>query len=195
MSMADVLLLIDVQKAFDDPRMGANRNNRDAEQNIARVLEAWRREQRPVIHVRHMSREPQSPLRPGLPGNDFKEEARPLPGEAVLEKSVNSAFIGTDLEQRLRALGCERLVVAGLTTDHCVSSTVRMSANLGFRTVLLEDCTATYDRETFEGRKLAANDVHAAALASLHGEFAEVTTSDELLPVSATAAAKADRPR
>jgi nicotinamidase-related amidase len=179
--MADVLLIIDVQKAFDDPRMGANRNNPDAERKIARVLDAWRRDQRPVIHVKHDSREPQSPLRPGLPGNEIKDEARPLPGEPVLQKSVNSAFIGTDLEQRLRALGCERLVVAGLTTDHCVSTTVRMAANLGFRTVVLEDCTATYDRATHDGRTLSAAEMHAAALASLHGEFAEVTTSDQFL--------------
>jgi nicotinamidase-related amidase len=179
--MADVLLLIDVQKAFDDPRMGANRNNPDAERNIARVLEAWRAARRPVIHVRHMSVEPQSPLRPGLPGNDFKDEARPLAGELVLEKSVNSAFIGTDLEQRLRALGCERLIVAGLTTDHCVSTTVRMAANLGFKTAVLEDCTATYDRTGHDGRKLSAQQMHETALASLHGEFAEITTSAELL--------------
>jgi len=179
--MADVLLIIDVQKAFDDPRMGANRNNPAAERNIARVLEAWRAARRPVIHVRHMSVEPQSPLRPGLPGNDFKDEARPLAGEPVLEKSVNSAFIGTDLEQRLRALGCERLVVAGLTTDHCVSTTVRMAANLGFKTAVLEDCTATYDRTGHDGRTLPASDMHATALASLHGEFAEVISSKQLL--------------
>lgn len=179
--MADVLLLVDVQKAFDDLRMGANRNNAAAERNIARLLEAWRRSRRPVVHVRHMSREPQSPLRPGLPGNEFRDEARPLSGEPVLEKSVNSAFIGTDLEQRLHAMGCERLVIAGLTTDHCVSTTVRMAANLGFRTVVVEDCTATYDRQTHDGRTLPAADVHAAALASLHGEFAQVTSSDELL--------------
>lgn len=179
--MADVLLLIDVQKAFDDPRMGANRNNRDAERNIARVLDAWRAAGKPVLHVRHMSVEPQSPLRPGLPGNDFKDEARPRAGEPVLEKSVNSAFIGTDLEQRLRAIGCDRLYVAGLTTDHCVSTTVRMAANLGFKTAVLEDCTATYDRVTYDGRTLSAEEMHAAALASLNGEFAEITTSDRVL--------------
>lgn len=179
--MPDILLIVDVQKGLDSPFYGSSRNNPDAERNLARVLEAWRRAGRPVVHVCHRSVNPESPLYPGKPGGEFKDEARPAPGEPVVEKNVNSAFIGTDLEQRLRAMGCERLVVAGLTTDHCVSTTVRMAANLGFETVLLEDCAATFERKTRDGRTLSAQQMHEAAIASLEGEFAEITTSAELI--------------
>lgn len=71
------LLVIDVQKGLDDPSLG-KRNNSDAEANIALLLSEWRKHELPVIHIRHCSVEPNSPLRPELPGNEFKEEAQPL---------------------------------------------------------------------------------------------------------------------
>ena len=100
------LILIDVQQGFDEPHWGT-RNNPGAEKNIQRLLERWREAKRPVIHVRHDSVEPNSPLRPDRPGNTFKPEATPRPGEPTVSKSVNSAFIGTDLEARLRKQGKE----------------------------------------------------------------------------------------
>ena len=121
------LLLIDVQQAFDDPRWGS-RNNPDAERRIAELLAGWRSTGRPVIHVQHMSQEPGSPLRPGHPGNAFKPEATPLSGEPVFQKQVNSAFIGTALEQHLREHGIETLVLVGIPTDHCFSPTARTAA-------------------------------------------------------------------
>lgn len=179
------LLLIDVQRGLDEPRWGA-RNNPGAEQRIADLLAAWRKAAWPVLHVQHMSTEPESPLRPGLPGNAFKPEAMPLAGEPVFQKNVNSAFIGTTLETYLRAAQISRLVVAGLTTDHCVSTTVRMAGNLGFDVVLVEDATATHDRSGPDGVVYPADQVHRIALASLHGEFARVrSAADVLATVSA----------
>jgi nicotinamidase-related amidase len=174
------LILIDVQKAFDDARMG-KRNNPAAEKNIARLLEAWRASGRPVIHVRHDSVEPGSLLGPGLPGNEIKPEAQPRAGEPVLGKHVNSAFIGTDLEQRLRGAGQESVVIVGLTTDHCVSTTARMAGNLGFRTTVVADATAAFDRQSYDGSIVPAAEIHRGALASLHGEFAEVATTEQVL--------------
>ncbi len=174
------LLIIDVQQGFDDPRWG-RRNNPGAEDNIARLLDAWRNTSRPIIHVRHLSSEEGSPLRPGQPGYAIKDAARPLPGEPVVEKSVNSAFIGTDLEARLRAAGVTTLVIAGLTTDHCVSTTTRMAGNLGFTAYVVSDATATFDRTSPDGRRYDATTVHDLALASLHGEFATVVTTADAL--------------
>ena len=174
------LLLIDVQVGLDDPRLGS-RNNLKAEALLAQLLERWRRNGWPIFHVQHLSQEPTSPLRPGQPGVELKPEVRPQPHEPVVQKRVNSAFIGTDLEARLRAAGIRRLVVGGLTTDHCVSTTVRMAANLGFETVVLADATATFARTGHDGRVWTARDLHEAALASLHGEFATVRTAAELL--------------
>jgi len=174
------LMLVDVQRGLDDPSWG-ERNNPGFEATLARLLAAWRRTGRPLFHVQHHSRRPTSPLRPDRPGVAFKAEAQPLPGEPVLTKHHNSAFIGTDLEPRLRAAGIDTLVVAGLTTDHCVSSTVRMAANLGFETFLVADATATHDRVGPNGRRFSAEELHDAALASLHGEFATVLDADAFL--------------
>jgi nicotinamidase-related amidase len=174
------LLLIDVQQAFDDPRWGS-RNNPNAERRIADLLDGWRTTRRPVIHVQHMSTEPGSPLRPGLPGNAFKPEAKPLPGEPVFQKQVNSGFIGTALEQHLREQGIGTVVLVGITTDHCVSTTARMAANLGFTTIVVEDATATFERTGHDGERYTAEQMHRLALASLHGEFATIRQSGDLL--------------
>lgn len=129
-SPTTVLLCIDMQRAFDAspwPR----RWNDDLDRNGLRLLEAWRRSHAPIIHVRHDSVEPSSTLRPGLPGHQFREGFTPLAEERLLSKSVNSAFIGTDLDLRLRRLGAQHLVVFGISTDMCVSTTIRTGANLG----------------------------------------------------------------
>ncbi|MEO8032112.1 MAG: cysteine hydrolase family protein [Gemmatimonadota bacterium] len=174
------LLIVDAQQGFDDPRWGT-RNNPEAERRIATLLAAWRRARWPVVHVQHMSTEPDSPLRPELAGNAFIPEAVPLDGEPVFQKSVNSAFIGTALESHLHREGIGQLVIAGMTTDHCISTTVRMAGNLGFDVVLVEDATATFDRVGPDGIHYSADQVHRLALASLHGEFAQVKSSAEVL--------------
>ncbi len=170
------LLVVDVQKGFDDPFWGP-RNNPQAEANVARLIAAWRESGRPLFHVLHDSTSPDSPLRPGAPGNSPKTEAEPREGEPVYRKTVNSAFIGTSLEADVRSGGIETLVVVGLTTNHCVSTSVRMAGNLGFRTYLVTDATATFDREGIDGRIRPATEVHAAALSDLQDEFATLVES------------------
>lgn len=175
-----VLLLIDVQKGFDDPRWG-ERNNPEAESNIASLLEAWRKQGAPIVHVRHCSVSPQSPLHPENPGNAFKDIALPAEGEPEFTKTVNSAFIGTGLEDYLRQHGLDSLVIAGLTTDHCVSTSTRMAGNLGFNVTLVGDATATFERESVEGENISAEDMHRINLASLHDEFCTVKNTQQLL--------------
>jgi nicotinamidase-related amidase len=177
------LLVIDVQKGIDNPKLGP-RNNPDAEKRIAELLAAWREAGQPVIHVKHMSTEPDSLLRPGLPGNAIKDEAQPIDGEPLFEKNVNSAFIGTQLESYLRLSGIESLVIAGLTTNHCISTTARMAANLGFKVTVVADATATFGQTGYDGKKYSADVVHGAELASLNGEFAKVLESHDVLAVA-----------
>ena len=174
------LILIDVQQGFDDPYWG-KRNNPNAEKNIARLLSKWRELNSPVIHVQHCSIEPNSPLRPDLPGCEFKPEAMPWEKEVIFTKKVNSAFIGTDLEKYLHKQKIKSLVIAGFTTDHCVSTTTRMAGNLGFDVRLVSDATATFDRQDVNGHRFSADEIHNIHLASLHDEFCLVTTTNEIL--------------
>jgi nicotinamidase-related amidase len=167
------LLVVDLQQGFDEPRWG-RRNNPRLEQRVSELLRAWRAAGRPVVHVRHMSTDPNSPLRPDQPGNSFKPETAPVAGEAVVEKRVNSAFIGTSLEADLRHAGCRGLVIVGLTTNHCISTTARMAGNLGFATWVVSDATAAFDRVGPDGLEHRAEQIHAIALSDLHGEFATV---------------------
>jgi len=174
------LILIDVQQAFLDPRWG-ERNNRDAESKIAQLLSAWRKSGRPVRHVVHDSVEANSLLRPESPGNAIQAVATPTATEPLYRKHVNSAFIGTSLEKDLRHDGIDTLVLVGLTTNHCVSTSARMAGNLGFTTFVVSDATATFARAALDGTLRSADAVHSAALSDLHQEFATVVDTAEIL--------------
>jgi nicotinamidase-related amidase len=176
-----VLLVVDVQKGMDVYAREYNRNNPDLETNIARLQNAWRKSGRPIIHVQHLSTEPRSPLRPGQPGVEIKDEVRPLPGEPVVQKSVSSAFIGTTLEADLRRRGITTLVVVGMQTNMCVSTTARMAGNLGFTTYVVSDATATFDNTGPNGKRYASELIHDIALADLNGEFSTVVDTKTLL--------------
>ncbi len=178
--MPGTLVMIDCQTGFLNPVWG-ERNNPHFERNAQRLLTHWRTQGWPVVHVRHASTEPNSPLRPDRPGFAFFEWATPLKGEPEVVKQVNSGFIGTDLEKVLRNLGGTDLTVAGLTTNHCVSTTVRMAGNLGFHVNLVGDACATFGRHHANGTFYDAHTMHDTALASLHGEFCNVATVDALM--------------
>jgi nicotinamidase-related amidase len=180
MDQNTALIIIDVQHGFDDPSWGP-RNNPGAEAAMGRLLAAWRAAKRPIFHVQHLSRNPKSPLRPGQPGVDIKREVAPQGDEPVIQKHVNSAFIGTDLEARLHRAGIKNLVLTGFCTDHCVSTTTRMAANLGFTAIMPADTAVAFDRAGHDGTVYPAEEIHRTALASLHGEFATVVNSETLL--------------
>lgn len=173
------LLVIDVQQAFDDPSWGA-RNNPGAEANVARLLAAWRASGEPIVHVRHLNETTADRFARDGTGFQPKPEAQDLQGERVILKTVNSAFVGTDLHDVLTANG-GGVVCVGITTDHCVSTTVRMAANYGFATTIVSDATATFERIGPDGRHWTAEEMHASALASLNEEFAIVLSTDQVL--------------
>lgn len=184
------LLVIDMQVGFDDPAWGP-RNNPSLEANVRRLLDDWRRRSAPVVHVHHASPAPDGRMRLGQSGHAPKPETRPLPAEPVFLKSVNSGFIGTGLEAHLLEQGIDSLVLVGLTTNHCVSTTARMGANLGFRVRVVADATAAFASTHIDGRPRSADEVHDAALSDLNGEFATVTDTRALLAALAPETAHA----
>lgn len=176
--MREALLVVDMQKGFDDPVWG-QRNNPAAERNGLRILEIFRALGHQVIFIRHDSLDPLSPLRPGQHGHAFKPGFEPGAGEWVVGKTAHSAFIGTALEARLRAAGIDRVTVFGITTDQCVSTTVRMAGDLGFHTTLVENACACFTQSGPDGVQLPASMIHSAHITSLHTEFARVRTAEE----------------
>ena len=176
------LIVVDVQRAFDQwEAAGKRRNNPQAVARIADLLSAFRDRGAPIFHIRHQGTRPNSSFLPDGTGYPVKDEAREMAGEPVIVKRVNSAFIGTDLESRLRAAGITALVICGATTNHCVETTTRMAGNLGFDANLVRDATWTFDRTGPDGDAHTAEDIHAMTLANLNGEFARIVSTAEIV--------------
>ncbi|HKX91580.1 MAG TPA: cysteine hydrolase family protein [Sphingomicrobium sp.] len=181
-----VLLPIDMQQAFDAPSW-PRRWNANIDANGLALLSAWRAAGRPIIHVRHNSVQPGSSLAPGAPGNAFRPGFDPLNDEPLISKSVNSAFIGTDLDLRLKRLGAKHVVVFGISTDMCVSTTVRTGANLGWDMILVPDACDCFDLPDGQGGTIAAEEVQRAHVATLAFEFARTFSTAELTGLRAAA--------
>jgi nicotinamidase-related amidase len=164
------LIVVDVQRAFDEwEAAGKRRNNPDAVARIADLLDAFRTQRAPIFHIRHEGTRPNSTFRPGGTGFPVKDEAHERDGEPVIVKRVNSAFIGTDLESRLRDAGIKGVVICSATTNHCVETTTRMAGNLGFDTRLVRDATWTFDRVGPDGDAHSVEAIHAMTLSNLNG--------------------------
>ncbi|MET8454176.1 cysteine hydrolase family protein [Streptomyces sp. NPDC005209] len=182
------LIVVDVQKGFDEADFWGPRNNPGADEAIASLIDVWQATGRPVVFVRHDSERPQSPLRPGYVGNDFKEYVEERRGtgagkELLITKTVNSAFYGTpDLAAWLRAEGISQLVLAGIQTNMCVETTARMGGNLGYDVLVAFDATYTFDLTgPFDWRR-GADELARASAVSLHGGgFARVVTTEEIV--------------
>jgi nicotinamidase-related amidase len=176
------LIIIDVQRAFDEwEAAGKRRNNPEAIHRIVELLVAFRDRSIPIFHIRHEGTRQGSSFFPNGTGYPVKDEAREMAGEPVIVKRVNSAFIGTDLEKRLRAADISTLVICGATTNHCVETTTRMAGNLGFDARLVRDATWTFDRVGPDGDVHTAADIHAMTLSNLNGEFARIVSAAETI--------------
>lgn len=177
-----VLLMIDYQQGFLEPIWG-KRSCPHAEDNAARLVNHFRDQSLPIFHAQHLSKNPDSPLRPGQSGVEFIKAVAPAQGEKIFQKHVNSAFIGTTLEPVLRQAGIDTLIVCGIAVDRCVSTTVRMAANLGFNVFVAADASFTHERRSYDGRLFDAEAVHSVSLASLEGEFATCATTETIIKI------------
>jgi len=178
------LIVVDVQRGFADPKWG-RRDRPECEANIGRLLAAFRHAGLPVVYVRHDSTEAHSPLRPDMPGNALSESLAGEP-DLLVRKSVHSAFYGTpDLHAWLKNRAIQRVVVCGVTTNHCCETTARMANNLGYDVYFALDATHTFDRIGPDGVLIPAEVLARVTAANLDGEFATVTSTADLLAVLA----------
>ena len=178
------LLVVDVQKGFDDAEYWGPRNNPACEENIAALLAHWRESGRPVVFVRHDSTEERSPLRPGQDGNDFKDVVTGEP-DVLITKHTNSCFYGEpDLHGWLQERGISQLVLCGITTNHCCETTARMGGNLGYDVRFVIDATHAFDQTTPGGEVIPAATISKVTAANLDGEFAAVVTTDDIVASS-----------
>jgi nicotinamidase-related amidase len=179
------LVIVDVQQGFDDPFWG-RRNNPSCEANISALLDAWQRADRPIVFVRHDSTGADSPLRTGQPGNDLQSVITGSP-DLLVTKTVNSAFHGSpDLNAWLTKQGIGGIVVCGITTNHCCETTARVGGNLGYDVLFALDATYTFDRTGPDGTVVDADTLARVTAANLHGEFATVVSTADLLADSLT---------
>ena len=180
--MKTALLVIDAQMAFvADDEAGAERSCPAAEGNIAQLLARFREAGDLVVHVHHHGLDPEDPFHAEAPGAAPQPFAEPKGGEPVVIKHVASAFVGTSLEDDLRAQGVERVVITGATANHCAESTARSAGNLGFNTIYAADAVWAYAATGPDGVDHSAEQIHSVTLANLHGEFATVMPTAEIL--------------
>lgn len=176
------LILVDIQKGFHDiPYWGGYRNNPQAEENASVLLELWRKKNLPLFHIQHCSSNPNSILHESNKGNEHQDVVKPLKDEIIIKKNVNSAFIGTDLKDQLDKMDIDTVVIVGLTTDHCVSTTTRMAGNYGYSTFLVSDATATFAKKGINNEQYDAETIHLVALAHLKDEFATIVTTEQVI--------------
>lgn len=174
------LIVIDMQRGMLPENTGP-RNNLQAEDNMARLLQRWRDRKQPIVHVRHMSRTPGSPFWPGSPHCEFQPRFQPLTSEYRMEKNVPDAFANSGLERWLRLRDIGDLVVVGVSSNNSVEATVRAASCLGFKVMVPEDACYAYDKADYQGVMRPAAEWHLMALSNLDGEYATVARTDEIL--------------
>ncbi|AIO70800.1 cysteine hydrolase family protein [Burkholderia oklahomensis] len=177
------LVLVDLQKGIHDPKLG-RRNHPDAEIRAGQLLDCWRRTGRPIVHVRHISRSPDSVFWPGRPGAEFQDAFAPFAHEHVVEKNVPDAFAATGLARWLHERSIAQLVIAGVITNNSVESTARSAGNLGFETIVAGDACFTFDQRDLAGRLWSAEDVHALSLSNLAMDYARILVVADIVALA-----------
>ena len=178
--MTRALVIIDIQRDYFP---GGNMPLHEPEAAAAKagqVLDAFRAAGDPIVHVQHLGAAGDGFLEEGTDGAEIMAPVTPQDGETLITKRSPNSFLGTDLEQRLRSLDVDEVVVTGMMTSMCVDATTRAGSDLGFRMTLVPDACAAPDLE-FGGRRVPAQDVHASFVAALGQAYATVTPADQLI--------------
>jgi nicotinamidase-related amidase len=178
--MPRALLIIDIQRDYFPGGAYPLVEPEAAAGAARRVLDRFRGAGEPVVHLKHVWDAPDAAfMKPGTPGIEIHETVAPADGEPVIEKTEPNGFLGTSLEERLRADGVDELVVAGMMSSMCVDATVRSAAERGFTVTVVHDACAAPDLE-FSGATIPGASVHGAFMAALGDGYATLSSSDEV---------------
>jgi nicotinamidase-related amidase len=171
--MADVLVVIDIQNEYFPGGALTLPDAAGAAGRAAEAIEAARGAGVPVVHIRHEEPESDQFFVPGSRGAETNAAVAPAEGEPVIVKHYPNSFLETDLAERLERSGASRVAFCGMMTSMCVDATVRAAADIGLKPVLIDDACAAPDLE-HRGRRVPAEEVHAAFCAALGDEIATV---------------------
>lgn len=174
------LILVDLQNDyFPGGKMELVGIERAAE-NAAKILDYARNKQVPVFHIQHIAAsEAASFFLPDTSGAEHHESVQPRKGERVFKKHFPSAFRETDLETTLRGENLNELCIVGAMSHMCIDATTRAAFDAGFSCTVVQDACATRDLE-FNGRKIAAADVHGSFMAALSSPYAAVLDTADI---------------
>jgi nicotinamidase-related amidase len=184
--MADALVVIDIQNEYFPGGALTLPSAEEAASRAAEAIEAARAAGLEVVHIRHEEPASDEWVVPGSRGAATHAAVTPADGETVIVKHYPNSFLGTDLADRLSALGASRVAFCGMMTSMCVDSTVRAAADLGLDPVLLDDACAAPDLE-HRGRRVPSEEVHAAFCAALSDEIATVLDASDFASAPADA--------
>ncbi|MBT8507053.1 isochorismatase [Methanomicrobiaceae archaeon CYW5] len=176
--MSAGLLLIDIQNDYFSGGLMELVGMKEAAARASSLLSAFREEGLPVIHVQHLSTNPNAGFFiPGTIGAEIHPLVMPYPEEIVIEKHFPNSFHNTKLGEELAWTGVENLVICGAMTHMCVDATTRAARDLGYDCTVIADACATCDLE-FRGTHVPANMVQAAFLAAMevYGEVSDTST-------------------
>lgn len=174
------LVIVDIQNDYFPNGAMELVDPAKAAANARTLLDAFRANGQPIIHIQHENPNPDLPfLLPGTEGQKIHPEVQPAKGETVIVKHFPSAFRQTDLDERLKSLGVDKVLIAGMMTHMCVSGTARAAMELGFQVAIAQDACATRALQ-FKGNTIPADTVHQTALAELT-LFAELVDTQQLV--------------
>ena len=174
------LLIIDIQRDYFPGGAFPLVAPEAAAEAARRALDRFRAEGEPLVHVQHLWDAPDAPFfKKGTAGTEIHPLVAPEGDETLITKDEPNAFLGTDLEQRLRADGIDELVVAGMMSSMCVDASVRAGADLGFGMTVIHDGCAAPNLE-FGGTGVPGASVHAAFMAALGSGYATLASSTDV---------------
>lgn len=182
--MQTALLIIDIQNDYFENGANVLTGSLEASENAKLILEKFRRDNLPVIHIKHIALNPLATFfLPGSFGAEIHKNVIPLDNEKIIIKHFPNSFRDTELYQYLKTSGINKLVICGMMTHMCIDATTRAAKDFGFECVVIADACATKDLE-INGRKAKASEVQISFLAALNYYYSTVMTLEQYITSS-----------